>query len=124
MQIALRQSQALAKRSRMFDDTKNCASRAVPSEAAAAILAAAASQVNFAHHAPADPFRRIGLQHFAHKLMAGYSSEVVISALQFQVGIADAAAEQANQRESFGASRARLVARFHASVFEMYRQHA
>jgi hypothetical protein len=68
--------------------------------------------------------RRIRLDHFAHEFMAGRAGEAVVAALEFQVGIADAAAEQADQGETRGPVRARLVAYFDASVFQVYGQHA
>jgi hypothetical protein len=48
------------------------------------------------------PRRAIRLDHLGHEFMAGRAGEAVVAALQFQVGIADAAAEQAEQRVAFG----------------------
>src|ERR1700722_4213521 len=123
MQVALGQRQAFAKGSGMFDDAQNGAMRAVPSQAAAAPLAGPESQVDLTYDPAADPFAGIGVQHLAHEFMARRAGEAVISALQFQVGIADAAAEEPDQRESLGTSGARLVAHLDAPVFQVYDQH-
>ncbi len=56
--------------------------------------------------------------------MAGGAGEAVVAALEFEVGIADAAAEQPDQGEAFGPGGTRLIAHFDASVFQMYGQHA
>ena len=55
--------------------------------------------------------------------MAGRAGEAVVTALEFEIGIADAAAKQADQGEAFGPAGARLIAYFDASVFQVYGQH-
>jgi hypothetical protein len=55
--------------------------------------------------------------------MAGRAGEAVVTALKFQVGIADAAAEQADEGKASGPVGARLVVYFHTSVFQVYGQH-
>jgi hypothetical protein len=52
--------------------------------------------------------------------MAGRAGEAIVTALEFEIGIADAAAEQADHGEARGPVRARLIAYFYASVFEVY----
>jgi hypothetical protein len=123
VQIAFRQSQVLAKRAGMVDDAENGAMRAMAAEAAAAPVARAAGQVDLAGDAAADPRGRIRLDHFAHELMAGRAGEAVVTALEFEIGIADAAAKQADQGEARGPAGARLIAYFDASVFQVYGQH-
>ena len=95
MQIALRQREKFAKRARVLHDAQDCALRAVPAETLAAPVATAATEIDFAHHAPANQFAPARLHYFADELMARNSVEAVIAALQFQIRIADAAAQQA-----------------------------
>ena len=109
VQVAFGQGQELAKRPGMVDDAEHGALRAMTAQAAPAPVARAAGQVDFADDAPADPLGRIGFDHFAHELVPGRAGEAVIAALQFEVGIADAAAEQADEREARGPVGSRLV---------------
>ncbi len=83
----------------------------MPPQAALAPGAVRAGEVDFAHHAPADQSARIGLHHLAHELMAGRARKAVIAALQLQIGIADAAGQQADQRETSGPLGNRNLAR-------------
>ena len=82
----------------------------MPAEAAAAPLARAASQIDLADHTPADPSAIIRRDNFADELVPRRSAKTVIAALQLEIGIADSAAQQPDQSESFGPARARLVA--------------
>ena len=45
---------------------------------------------------------RIGVHHLGDELVTGRSGEAVVAALQFEIGIADAAGQQAEQREALG----------------------
>jgi hypothetical protein len=120
MQIAFRQSQKLAKRAGMVDDAENGSAWAMPAQAATAPLAPAAGQVDLANHAASNQRGRIRLDHLADELMAGRAGKAVITALEFQIGIADASAEQADESEARGPVGARLVVYFYASVFQVY----
>ncbi len=97
--------------------------RAVPSQIPLAPLAGAAAQVDLAHHAAADQIRAIGRDHVAHELVAGYARKAIVSALQFQVGIADPGAKHAQQRKTRGTRRKGRLVHFDATVFEAYREH-
>ncbi len=55
--------------------------------------------------------------------MPGSSAEAVIATLQFQIGIADSAAEQPDQGKSLGAPRPRLLAHETAPLLETNRDH-
>ena len=83
-----------------------------------------AGQVDFAHHAPADEVLRIGLFHHAHKFVAGRSRKAVISALQFEIGIADSAKFEADQRKSGRPLRSGLFPDFHFAAIEINREHS
>jgi hypothetical protein len=107
----------------MADDAEDGAPRAMAAEAAPAPLASAAGQVDFADDATANPRGRIRLDHFPDELVSGRAREAVVTALQFQVGIADAAAQQADEGESLGPVGARLVANFYAPVFYVCCKH-
>jgi hypothetical protein len=104
----------------MVDDAEDGSPRAMAAEAAPAPVARAAGQVDLADDAAADPRGRIRLNHFANEFMAGRAGEAIVTALEFEIGIADAAAEQADQGEAREPVRARLIAYFYASVFEVY----
>jgi hypothetical protein len=57
--------------------------------------------------------------------MAGRPSKAVIAALKFEVGVADASAQQPDQCESVAAFGARRVlAHLHAPVLQVNCQHA
>jgi threonine synthase len=93
------------------------------SQALCAPVAGAACQVDLAHHALADPVRRIGANHLADKFVAGRSAKTVVSPLKLQVGIADPSGQQPDQRESFRAAWRRLLPHLYLTVFQMNREH-
>jgi len=123
VQVAFRQRQIFAKCARMVDDTQHRAPGAMAAEAAPAPVAPAAGQIDLSDHAAANPRGRIRFDHLADEFVAGRAGEAVVSALELEIGIADAAAEQANEGEACGPVGARLVAQFDASVFKVYGQH-
>src|SRR5439155_27287706 len=91
--------------------------------APAAPVAAAATQIDLAHHAPPDQVAPVRLHHFAHELVPWYARETVIAALQFEVGIADAAAQQPDQRKSSWRARTRNAFHRDTAIFEVNRKH-
>jgi hypothetical protein len=107
----------------MVDDAENRAPRAMASEAAPAPVAGAAGQVDLAGDAAANPGGRIRLDHLADELVAGRAGEAVVTMLEFEIGIADAGAEQADEGEARGPVGARLAAYFYTPVFQMYGKH-
>ena len=124
VQVAFRQSQKFAERAGMIHDAEDATLRAMPAEPAAAPLASAARQVDLAHHAAADPRGRIRLHHFTHEFMSWSAGKTVVPALQFQIGIADAAAEQPDQCEAGGTAGLRFFPHFHTPVLQVYGNHA
>ncbi len=66
----------------------------------------AASQIDFADHPLPHQLAVVGFDNLAHELVAGCSGETVVAALQFEIGIADAAAQQTNPRKAVRAPRA------------------
>src|SRR2546422_346600 len=107
----------------MFYDPEDGAVWAVPSHALPAPFAHAAIQIDLPDDAPADQIRSVGLDDFANKLVPGCSSKAVVSALQFQVRVADAGPEHANQREARRPRRPRNISHLDAAVLYAYRDH-
>src|SRR5260370_9807792 len=104
----------------MLHDSEDRPMRAVPSQIPLAPLAGAAAQVDLAHHAASDQIRGIGLDHFADELVSGDARKAVVSALQFQVGIADPGAKHAQKRKTRWTRRKGRLAHFDAASFEPY----
>ncbi len=109
MQVADRQREEFAKRPGMFDDAQDGASRAMAAEAARAPIAMAASEIDFAGDALADPRSVGGVRDFADEFVAGRAGESVVSALKFEIGGTDSGGEQADAREAFRDARQRLL---------------
>ena len=65
--------------------------RAVAAQSLAAPVAIRASQVDFPDHAFADQLAVIRLHDFRDELVSRGARESIVSALEFDVGIADAA---------------------------------
>ena len=80
-------------------------------------------KVDLADHSAADQIRGIGVQHFAHKLVARDAGEPVVSALQLEIRVADPSAKHAQKRKTRGTRRAGRLMHFDATVFEAYRDH-
>lgn len=123
MQVAFGQREKLAKRARMFHDAEHSPARAMASQASLAPLAGSACQIDLAHHALADPASIVRRYDLADEFMAGRTAEVVIAALEFEIGVADSAVEQPDQRESFGTARLRLAAHRDRTMIETNREH-
>src|ERR1700737_1552202 len=86
-------------------------------------LAFSAGQIDFAYHALADPFLVVGRYHFAYELMTRNTLEIVVAALELEVGVADSAIQQPNQRESFRTPRTRIVAQRHRATVQTNCEH-
>jgi hypothetical protein len=61
-----------------------------------------AGQIDFAHHPLSHQVSGIGLHHLGHKFVAGSAGEGIVTALEFQIGVADARAEEPEHREPGG----------------------
>jgi len=123
MQIALRQSQKLAERAGMLDDSQHSPMRTVTAEAAPAPFTFLASEIDLAYHSMTDPTGRVRLHYFADEFMAGRPAKSVIAALEFQIGIADSSVQQPDEREPSGPRRAPLVHHSDLSVFQTNGEH-
>ena len=104
-------------------DAEDGAGGAVAAEPAAAPVAVAAGEVDFAGDAAADDGAAIGLDDLADELVAGDAAEAVVAALELEVGVADATQQEANARVAFGAAWERDFAKRDAAVFEMDGDH-
>src|SRR5258706_2552793 len=105
----------------MFYDSQHRALRTMAPQTSPAPVALAASQVDFAHHAVSQQAPVIGFNNLAYELVARRSRKTVVASLQFQVGVADAAAQQANPRKAFRAPRQVHAAHTHTSRLQMKR---
>jgi hypothetical protein len=70
VKVALGQSEELGMCARMAYDAEHCALRTVAAEAFAAPVAAAAGEIDLAHHAPPDQSAVAGFDHFAREFVA------------------------------------------------------
>jgi threonine synthase len=123
MQIAHRQRQEFAKSAGMFYDPEHSALGTMTPQPSLAPLAGSASQIDLTHHALADPIAIVRCDHFADELVPRRSAEAVVTVLKLDIGIADSAAEQPDQSESFGPPRARVVAQEDHAFVETNREH-
>ena len=105
VEIAFGQGEEFGEGAGVVDDAQHGAVGAMASEAFAAPFAVRAGEVDFAGDAFAGERGGIGFDHFGDELVAGSSGEAVVAALQFEIGIADAAGEEAEESEALGAGR-------------------
>src|SRR5579862_6139323 len=92
-------------------------------EAAPAPFAFSASQVDFADYAASQQAPVIGFDNLTHEFVARRSRKTVIAALQFQIGVADAAAQQTYPRKAVCAPGQRHAAHTHPALLQMHRAH-
>jgi len=88
-----------AKAPGVLDDSQHGAVGASGVPSPGAPFAMRAGEVDLAGHAPAAERGRVRLHHLGDELVAGRSGEPVVAALQLEIGIADAAGQQAQQCE-------------------------
>ena len=123
VEILQRKSQELRVRPRMAEDAEHAALRAVASEAAPALIAAPAGQVDLPHDALSNPGRAGGPLDAADELVAGNAGEAVVAAAKLQVRVADARRDDAHERETASWSRPAHLADGSPSPFENERHH-
>jgi hypothetical protein len=97
VKIALRQDEKFGECTGLVDNSEDSAVGAVASESPGAPGASVTGQIDFADDAFAEQIRVIRLNHLAGEFVAGSAREIIIAALQFEVGIADASREKANE---------------------------
>src|SRR5258708_3336238 len=85
----------------MLDNSQDGARGAMPPESACAPFAPATVQIDLADYAASDQFPVAGLHHLSDELMSGRALKPVVAALQLQIRIADASAQEADSSESF-----------------------
>jgi hypothetical protein len=124
VEVPFWEREEFAERARVFHDAEDGAIGAVTFERTGAPLAAAAGEVDLTGDALADPARIVGFDDLTDELVTGCSTEAVVAALEFEVGVADAAAEEAKERESLGAAGPGHFAEFDATVFEVDGKHS
>jgi hypothetical protein len=117
MKVPKGQGEEFAERAGMFHDAEHGSLRTMPAELARAPFAMSAGEIDFAGYAFA------GIDHLADEFVPRRSAKAVIAALEFEVGGADAGGEQADSGETFGHTRQRPAAKFHAARFEMNGEH-
>jgi hypothetical protein len=93
-------------------------------ERTCAPFAAATGEVDFTGDALAFPLRVIRLDHLADELVTRYSAEAVIASPEFEIGVADASAEEADECVSFGAAGTGEPVDFDTPVFEVDSKHS
>ena len=93
----------------MFDDAEHRAPRTMPPEPACAPIALAAREIDLAGHTLANQPLVVRFQNLTHKLMSGDTTETIVSALEFEVGVAQPGATQSDQRIAFAAARLRTL---------------
>ena len=104
MQIPFGKRQEFAECARLFHDAEHGAVGAVAAKPARTPLARAACEVDLTGNALSDQIAIVRLDNLAHEFMTGRATKAVISALQFEIGIADSAIEQADHCVSLGAA--------------------
>ncbi len=102
MQVAFGQREEFLERSGMAYDAEHGAVGTVAAQTLAAPLAVRASEIDFAHHAFGQQRAVVRCGHFGHKFVPGRAGEAIVAALQFQIGIANAGHQQAQQRVARG----------------------
>jgi len=105
------------------DDAQNSSGRAVATEAPLAPFAGAARQIDLADNTLPNQGRVVGFDHFADKLVAGTAAEAVVAASQFNICIADAASEQADEGNARRSWWHGSVSQPYLPIFKMYGYH-
>jgi threonine synthase len=84
----------------MPDDSEHGAAETVAAERATAVFAHSAGEVDFSAHTLALDRGVVAINNLTDKLMSGRSTETIVAALEFEIGIADAGGEHAQQSEA------------------------
>src|ERR1035441_9706889 len=92
-------------------------------ESLAAPFAMGAGEVDFAGHALAEEGGRGRFHHLGDELVTGRSGERVVSAPDLEIGIADAAGQQTEEREALGTRRNRQRAGGDYAILQVKREH-
>jgi len=83
-----------------------------------------AGEVDLAHHTLAEERARAGFHHLGDEFVTGSAGEPVIAALQFEIGMADAAGQQAQESEPLGTRRNRQRAGGDYAILQVNCDHA
>jgi hypothetical protein len=79
-----------------------------------------ARQIDLSDDAAPDNGSIVRLHDFPYKFMTGRAAETVVSALQFEIGVANPCIQQANQSETLRPHRPADLAYTHTAIFEVY----
>ena len=101
MQIRFRQREKFTKCAWMLHDAQNFSCGAMTFEATRAPFASPAGEVDFADNALSYKALIICHNDFADEFMSRGSREVVVAAKKFQIGIADASAQEPDRCIAF-----------------------
>ena len=102
MEIGFRQREKFSESTGMLDDSQNLTRWTVTTQTLLAPLATPAREVNLADNATAYKARSISRCNFSDEFVTGSTRESVIAAKKLQVCVADASAQKANYRITFG----------------------
>jgi len=107
----------------MFHNAEHTSRGTVPTEAFPAPIAFAASEIDFSNDPARQKLRIIGSDHFTHKFMSGSTSKAVVTALELEIGVANAPRQQSNEGKSLWPLRTPRVLNLDTPIFEMDRKH-
>jgi len=123
VEIAFGQREEFAEGAGVLYDAENSAVGAMASESALAPGAVGTRQVDFAYDSFASECWRVAFDNFADKFMAWGAQEAVVSALEFEIGVADASYQEADEGEGLGPFRGSYLLDRYAARVEVDRQH-
>src|ERR1019366_4279008 len=123
VQVRFGQREEFAKRAGVTHNPEHGARGAMPPEAAPAPRTVAARKIDLADHALADQVLRIGRNNLTYEFMAGHARKSVIAALEFEIGVADACLNEADQGEAFGAFGWGRLPEFNSALIQLEGEH-
>ena len=109
MEIDFGQGEELAERAGVAHDAEHRPSGAMAAHTATTPRTIVTAEVDFADDALANEIAGIGRDYFADELVAGNAGESVVSAPEFEIGVADASLDQADKGEAIGPIRFRRL---------------
>jgi hypothetical protein len=124
VKIHFRKSQQLPECAGMANNAEHSPLRAMAPESFSAPFALTAGEIDFPNNTAPDKTWRIGLDDFTDEFVSRRSAKPVVSPLKFQVRVADAGTQQADQRKSRGSRRLPRVSDGYPALLEMDRKHA
>jgi hypothetical protein len=108
----------------MFHDSENGTLRAMTSQASFANIASRTVEIDLTHHASANQTLIVSVRHHACEFMSRNSREPVVSALEFQIRVADSGKHHADSCESTRPLRRGRLDHINLACFEVNGLHA